>query len=551
MVLTDNDILSIISSPPNANILKWRDEHRVLDLYYNGGNVSEELEKVKNYENESQKNLRDKIARSTKDFLSDLLNPINKVFSASGFNSEIEISSKTALKDFEEHLEELPEGISMRKWMEVYWKEAYITDPNGVCFIEVEDTENPKAYPTYKSISTIHAYERKWNDLEYIIFDKGEMPLNEKTVHVYRVFDTKKDGLYYVENKELKEYTPNNEETSVLVHSYGFVPAVICSDIFDKKTGGKKSFINKIDEVLKEYMRDSSVHSIYKFLHGFPIFWRIASNCTTCNGTGKIIDKTSTETPKAKIKCPTCKGHGVKVTSDVSDGVTLPLPKSDQPKIAPDIAGYVQPDLDTWQKQIEEMQSMKKDMHFAIWGTYVQDGEKSETATGRFIDAQPVQDTLKNTSTTTEKVEETLVYYMGKIMYGDLFSNVSIKYGKRFLIETPDVLWDKYIKAKEAQSPISALDYLYKQFLAAEYHNDNVMLSQKLKEFSLEPFAHYSLTDLQNIATPKQIQRKLLFSDWNNETNIDYSQDYDTLKKAFEEYINKNTDITNEKVTAV
>lgn len=555
MVLDNDQIKTLIENPFNQSIKDWQKEHKVLDIYYNGGDVSSELEKVKNYENNEQKKLRDKIARSTKDFLSNLLNPLNKVFTASGFNSEIEISSEEALKNFTNHLEELPEGISMTKWMENYWKEALVTDPNGICFVEVEDKEeDPKAYPTYKSILTIHDYKVKWGVFEYVIFDYGKRKLNNSEVHVYRVFDEIKDGLYYIKNNELKEYLEAGKETSIIEHKYGFIPAVLCSDIVDKKTNGRKSFINKIDEVLKEYMRDSSVHSIYKFLHGFPIFWRYAAKCTTCLGTGKIVKESSTTTPKEKVPCPTCSGKGQKITSDVSDGVSLPIPNKDQPKLAPDIAGYVQPDLDTWQKQLDEMKEMKSDMHFALWGTYTNDDVKAETATARFIDEQPVQETLKSVSTTAESIESRLIEFQGKIMYGEMFKSANIKYGKRFLIETPDVLWNRYLNAKKDQAPITTLDYLYKQFIMAEYHNDKSMMDAKLNEFYIEPFPHYSLSDLANIATPKQIQQKLLFSEWNSLDTTDYSKPYEVLKKSFEEYFSSNVDSSintknNEKIT--
>lgn len=542
MVLDDNQILELIQKPFNSNIKQWKKEHKLLDLYYNGGDVSSELERVKNYENTSQKKLRDKVARSTKDFLSNLLNPLNKVFTASGYKAEIDLSSETAKQSIEEHLSKLPEGMSITKWMDVYWKEAYVTDPNAICFVEVEDDEeNPKAYPTYKSILTIHDYKLKWGKFEYVIFEPIEKPLNNKTVKVYRVFDEEKDALYYVENNTLKEYVVGDDETSIISHGYGFVPAVLVSDLIDKKTEGRKSFINKIDEVLKEYMRDSSVHSIYKFLHGFPIFWRYVSKCTTCKGTGKIVDENSTETPKAKITCPTCSGSGQKITSDVSDAISLPLPTRDQPKLTPDIAGYVQPDLETWQKQLDELMEMRKEMHFALWGTYTNDDVKAETATARFIDDQPVQETLKNVSTTAENVEGMLTEFICKIMFRDLYKSSKVKYGKRFLIETPDVLWQRYLSAKEKQAPITTLDYLYEQFLMAEYQNDLAMMQRKLNEFYLEPYPHYSLSDISNVASPMQVQKKILFSDWNSLETTDYSMPFEKLKTDFDNYVNDNT----------
>lgn len=554
MVLTNDEILELIQTPSNPYIKDWQKEHDVLDLYYNGGDVSSQLEKVKNYENRAQKELRDKVARSTKDFLSNLLNPLNKIFSASGYNADIEITSETGLNNFKEHLSKLPEGLSITKWMETYWKEAFVTDPNGLCFIEVEDEEeNPRAYPTYKSILTVHDYSHKWGVFDYVIFKHGKVKINDKEIEVFRVFDEEKDGLFYVDKQVLKEYIEQGKETSIIIHNYGFIPAELCSNIIDKKTNGRKSFINKIDEIIKEYMRDSSVHSIYKFLHGFPIFWRLTSKCTTCAGSGKIINQNSTETPKEKVKCPTCSGTGQKLTSDVSDTINIPIPKDGQPKVAPDVAGYVQPDLATWQKQLDELNEMRKEMHFALWGTYTNDDVKAETATARFIDDQPVQETLKNISSTAENIEEKLIEFQGRIMLKELFKSANINYGKRFLIETPDVLWEKYLNAKEKQSPISTLDYLYKQFLMAEYHNDAVMLNSKLNEFYLEPFPHYSLEDLNGIATPKQMQRKLLFSDWNSENDTDYTKDFNVIKAEFDKYVTANSEIINqdEKITRV
>ncbi|MEL4307422.1 hypothetical protein [Joostella sp. CR20] len=540
MVLSLTDKEEILKNPRNSDISEFKASHKVLDIYCHGGDVASELEQVKNYENDSQKDLRRKIARSTKDLVSDLIKPSEKVFSASGSNLEIELKAKANEDKFKQHLSKLPDGGSIRQWMQNYWLDAYICDPNAVLLVESDD--NGIAYPTYKSINVIYDYLVTWGKIEYLVLrykevkdDKGKI-----TKIVYRIYDDNTDGLYYLDsNQKIKEYT--EEENEVINHNLGFVPAVIASDIVDKKTSGKLSFINKIDEILKEYMRDSSVHSIYKFLHGFPRYWQYSTNCTTCFGKGQIKDP---QDNTKMVTCPTCSGTGLKKTHDVSDGINLPIPKnSDQPKLAPDLAGFVQPDLKTWEKQVEEMQSMKRDMHFAIWGTHISD-EKSNTATGRFIDAQPVNDTLNTITSTGERIEEALITYMAEIMYPEGVTSISSKWGRRYMVETPDVLWEKYITAKEKQAPITTLDYLYKQFLSAEYHNDNKMLDQKLKEFYLEPFPHYSLSDLKDMATKEQIQKKLLFSDWNSETEIDYSQSYDVLKASFDKYFNDNLKLT-------
>lgn len=548
MVLSEPDILEKILRPSNQYIKDWRAEHALLDLYMNGGDVSSALEKVKNYENDEQKKLRDNIARSTKDLVSYLLNPLNKIFSASGFNSELEFSNDTIKESFEEYLEKLPEGMSMRKWMKTYWLEAFVTDPNGIILIESENVdEQPKSYPTYKSINVIHDYQTKWDKFEYIIFLHKKVIIEKEEVQVYRVYDDAFDALYYVKNNRLYKYGNETDEDGFdephsVVNTLGYIPAQLASDIIEKKTGGKKSFINKIDESLKEFMRDSSVHSIYKFLHGFPIFWAYSTKCSTCEGTGRIPNpRRGQEGQSDTIQCPTCNGKRLQVTKDVSDGVRLPIPQgADDPKLAPDIAGYVTPDLETWQKQLDEMHEMKSDMYYALWGTHiVEEQGKEKTATEVYINKEPLNDTLSSVSSTAEQKETALVRYMADAMHPGLVSDISIKYGKRFLIETPDVLWEKYITAKEKKAPQSTLDYLYRQFLMVEYHNDTAMLEQKMKEFNLEPFVHYSLMDLKGIATSEQLQSKLLYTEWVTE-DIDFTKDFETLKTEFETYVKNN-----------
>jgi len=556
MVLDEGQILQLIEKPSNPMIKEWKRQHGVLDIYMNGGDVATQLEKVKNFENEEQKKLRQSIARSTKDLMSYLLNPLQKVYSANGFNNQIEIKTETAKKKFFEHIDKLPEGMSLRKWMQTYWMEAYISDPNGLILIESESWEdNPRSYPTYKSINTVHDYKLKWDDFEYIIFLHKEVEIDNSKYQIYRVYDDEKDALYYVKNNKLMPYgnvqgVDSFDENHIWQHDKGYVPAVLASDIVNKK-GGKKPFIEKIDESLKEYLRDSSVHSIYKFLHGFPIFWRYAMKCTTCSGDGRVTnysydpEQPESDTNQPTKKCPTCHGKRLKVTSDVSDGVTLPLPQnSDDPKLAPDIAGYVTPDLETWERQVEEMLSMKKDMFYALWGTTIAEEQGVEkTATEAYLNVQPIMDKLSTVSDTAEEKENKVIEYMAKAMIPDYFETSTVKYGKRFLIETPDVLWNKYITAKEKNAPVSTLDHLYEQYLMAEYHNDMAMMERKIKEFNLEPFVHYSVTDLKGIATADQLQEKILFSSWNSKA--DYDKDIETLEQEFKDYVIKYKDENN------
>lgn len=555
MKLTETQILEILQSPRNADNLKiWRNKHATLDIYMNGGDVASELEKVKNYENQNQLELRENVARSTKDTLSYILNPLNKIYSATGFNQDLKIANETQKEEFAQHLQKLPEGMSLRNWMKIYWLEAFIVDPNAVILVEYKEG---KAYPTYKSILVVHDYLLKWNSFEYLVlkYKEATVVINDKPEkkQIYRVYDEAHDGLYYVNENKLYKYGNQTEddfefdEQHAYTNKLGMVPAHLPSNLIDKKTNGKKSFIDIIDETLREYMRDSSVHSIYKFLHGFPIFWAYAAKCVRCSGTTRVKNSTwkdGDDVSKKFVVCPSCDGDGLQKTKDVSDGVRLGIPTSEDPKLAPDIAGYVTPDLETWGKQTEEMAEMRKEMFYAVWGTYVSDSTGVEkTATEAYINSQPIMDKLHPIADLGEEIESWIIDMMAKIMYSKKDTG-SVRYGRRWLIETPDILWNRYTQAKKDQAPITTLDYMYSQFLAAEYHNDSEMLDRKIKEFSIEPYAHYSLVDLKDIASPKQLQRKLLFSEWAVELDKrEFAKPIKELRNLFNTYVTANSDI--------
>ncbi len=536
MVLSPQDIVEIIKTPRNPHIKGYQEKHARLDMFFNGSEtLADYLEKIQNFENVEQKNLRDKLARSTKDTLKKVLNPFSKVFTASGGSEVYNIKPEANKKAFADLVGFLPEGISLRKWMEVYWSEAYITDPNGIILIEAEDGDNPRSYPTYKNITAIHDYQTKWKKVEYVVLMYGKFKIGNEEVNVYRVFDDEKDALYYLKGDDLKEFIMDEDQTtSVINHNKGFVPAVIVSDLVEKKTKGKKSFIDSIDELLDEFLRDSSVLSIYKFFHLYPKYWQYVTKCNKCKGDGTIIKNNETTT------CTSCSGTGYNLKKDVSDGVYLPIPEGEQPKIAPDIAGFVAPPIDAWQKMVEELERLQKEMEFAIWGSYTE-ADKSETATGRFIDAQPVMDALRSVSESAENTEYQIAVYMAKWMFSiaaDETPDIAVNYGKRFLVELPDQLWKKYIEAKKDKAPISALDQHYKEYLLGQYHNDMEMYTQKLKEFYLEPFVHYSADELKGLISPEEMKRKVYFGEWISETT-DFSAPIEKLKGEFESFINQ------------
>tara|TARA_A100000164_G_C21939621_1_gene789932 strand:+ start:2496 stop:4193 length:1698 start_codon:yes stop_codon:yes gene_type:complete len=554
MVLEDDQILEIIKSPRNTNIAKWQEDYTKLNTLVNGGDVASLLEKIDNYENLNQKKLREKVAKSTKDKVSNLLKPLHKIFNAQGGSITVESISKTEKKKFEEYISKLPEGVSMHKWMEIWWKEAFVSDPNGIVLIEKDEEGNP--YPTYKNITKIHDYALTWEDFEYIILDCGKKKISkDKEVQVYRVYDDEKDALYYVDDEVLKAYgniegedgQEGFNEDHVFFHNHGFVPAIVCGGIVDKETSGMLSFVNKIDESLMEFLRADSVFTIYKFLHLFPKFWSYAMKCTTCNGTGQVPNPKHSDNPQTENKtkvCPTCNGKRLKTKTDVSDGIFLPIPKEGSPTLGGNVAGYIDTPTEAWSQMKEDLKDQLKEMEFSLWGAYLVerdiDQTKERTATETLVNVQPINETLWNVSRIAEAKETRLLEFIAKLLDYKK-AEVDRKYGKRFTTESADALWKKYITAKEKQAPVTTLDYHYEQYLMSEFQNDLKMLEYRKKLFALEPLPHYSLSDISTIGTEGQKQKKLLFSQWISAINKqDFEKPLESLQKEFDTYFEQN-----------
>ena len=95
-------------------------------------------------------------------------------------------------------------------------------------------------------------------------------------------------------------------------------------------------------------------------------------------------------------------------------------------------------------------------MFTTLWGTTKEkDSKGGETATGRYIDLQPVHNELNNLTDVAEYVQNTLANFVVKAF--DRTSNDENKYiyvaGRRFLIESVDSVLERYDKSRKDDLP--------------------------------------------------------------------------------------------------
>lgn len=461
-----------------------------LDVHINGNGTAEYLDRIQGFENSAQYVLRQRYATSNKFVFENLLRPVDKVFSATGGSDTVQTKTEPSEKLIAQKLDQTTNGVSLRRWIEQIQSNKYYSDPSGLVFFEWDKTETK---PTLKNVHVLRNYQYDGRLLEWVLFEphkKTDASNNEMPGEFYRLVDDAYDYTIYVNDDN---YIVVEDET--YVNPWGKVPAIINSNLINSDFTYHISPVDSVVDLADHYLTTTSVKNIYEFLHGYPIFWAYVQKCRKCDGTGLYEG----------ADCPKCDGDGHTFKKDVSDIIKLKPPTSnEEPKLAPDVAGYVQPDLESWREQRTELDWLWGLMHFTMWGTSRQVGADNETATAAFIDVQPVNDRLNKFSDAYEQLENLMVDFIGKFYLKDNYEGASINYGRRFLVEPPDVIWKKYVDAKEKGSPKVTLDYLLIQFYQSEFKDDKKNMIIATKGIKLEPFVHKTDEEINSLPVKEE-----------------------------------------------
>ena len=501
------------------------------NVHFNGEGVEEYLKPNDGWENPQQMKARKELVTSNRFLFENLTRPIDKVFTATGGNNVYPKNKEKIVKA----IGNIRHGYSIKKWIQNIQANKYYTDPNGLVFFEWDKNTT---YPTIKSIGSIFNYQTSGREVQWVIFNSET---TDKGI-LWRVVDESNDYTYKQNGESfvlIKEKTFKNP--------FGRCPAIVNSDIIHFELNRKDSPFAPVIELADHYLRTSSVKNIYENYHGYPIFWAYGQPCKRCHGEGSIHGEGSLSGLQIPEVCPSCSGTGNTLRKDVTDIIALKPPSdSNDPKLAPDIAGYVQPDLETWREQRVELDWLWQLMHFTTWGTSYQ--RDQQTATATYIDAQPVNERLSQFSEAFEDMEQKMTELVA-LFYIKSANDISINWGKRFMIESPDAIWKKYQSARKEGAPKTSLDYLLNQFYQSEYANDVESLITSVKRIKLEPFIHLTETEVKDLGiTGRDLLSKFYFNDWvkSLEDGYIFVTDLKRLQTEFEAYITekeKNVEI--------
>jgi len=555
MILQETQIRDIILKNPNKSyVLAGRKYNAAMRMHMYGDNLESYIEKIPGYEDESLTKLRAAYAKSNKDIFARLARPIDKVFSAKGgsryYNLSDSLDQRAASL-----ATNVRDGFSSKKWIEAFWKPHMLDDPFGIIFIEIGDGTNyalGQAYPTYRSICYIYDCLRKGNQFEYMVFELDKADRNDmvsKAKAMGAVIDIEEKAVFYRVIDDANDYIVNrlDEEVSILKSEtipnyFGKVPAMLNSDFVSGRDGNPISLFDDALELGDHLFRKGSIREVHELKHGFPKYWEYSDDCIECKGTGYM----------GADECKTCKGTGKSLMTKVSDAKLLSYPQDkDTPIVAPNVAGYVEPS-DTYNTIVTtRLAEYEQMMSFTIWGaqnnqdtngpTGQQPAGAPKTATEVITDIQPKIDRLYPLSEMAESRDK---FIMDMIIMQNLkvisYQGSSINYGRRYLIESGDALWEKYSTARKDGASISVLDDLLNEYVEAKYSGDAITLNIQQKLIRVEPFVHNTIGEIKGFGVPfPDYLQKLYFQEWKGTlTKADLIvKSSDDLKKMLADYV--------------
>ncbi len=531
MILELEQIKNLIKEPGNKTLIeKARKYADNLNMHINGVGLDDFIKQVDNYENKEQYKLRQLYKRSNKALFRNILQPLTKVFHTRGGAKYYNLP-ETKEELFKDLLR--VNNLTVQQWVERTWMQKKLTDPAGVVFMEISE-DGINTYPTFKSIHSILDYKLKGNRIEYIIFEPEEIVgENDEIYEKIRVVD---DLMDYMFMKKGDEITLIDEET--FPNYYQVVPAVSVSSTFDENYGYGLSFIDSTVEIANETVIDNSIKNIFKKMNGFPSYWEYERACLACKGEGMIKGS----------PCVICGGDGIRRRKDVSDITTVKVPEENTPANPIPPAGYVSPDLETWRQMNDELDYLAKAIHYTIWGTHAIENKTAETATGRFLDVEPVHTNLSMVATEAENIEKFITDMMGLFYFEGSYDGCTIIYGRRYQLESPDEILAKLGKMKADNIPEHIQRNKYKEYLQAEYANDAYEMTKQIKLFNLDIYPLYTASELSAINMPKEeIVKKLIYIQWLNTINDNdlLFLPIESLKSNRDEYINSQINNIN------
>lgn len=532
MILTNQEIKEILLTRPTKQIWEQAAEASAkLQMHVLGNGLQRHISIIEGYESQKGESVRRKYGKSNRDLFARVLRPIDNIWNGRG-GGKVFLTTEANQKRIRSMVQDVYKNFSLQVWVEKFWRPRYIDDPMGIIFMEVNIRQKNGTYPTYKSSSDIFEALPNGRRLEWVFFKTPDP-------EVYRLVDDAKDILVKMTGTgdDARVTVLKGKEYPQYVNWFYQVPALIVSDL--PKDGDEVFFQSPVTdeiELADQFLRDGSIANIYRFKNGFPLTWKYPEVCGTCKGQKNVGGN----------PCPDCNASGIKLKSSPGDISVFAWPTKDEPEIR-DKGGFISPALEYLKYADENLAGLEDLIYRTHWGTdrekQKQTGEE-KTATGRFLDTQPVVNRLTAYAKAAETVEEFIVNHIGEYNFKTGWQGCSINLGRRFLIEKPDEIWKKYEDGRKNGAPINALNDLLRDYYETKYQANETELQKALVLMKLEPGVHLTMKEAKEQLPWIEYIKKVYFSEYiSTLTDIEIAtRGIDKLRQGLQDYAVKKVE---------
>ena len=537
MILEANDILDIINNRPYYDVITAAQaQYEKLYMHYTGDGIEQYVEDMEEFMREGTKETLIKLMRGNRDLIHRVMNPRNKIYTAKGGMQQINLPEDLQT-EFAVFLSKIAEGLPMDEWIRQRVQPRYDYDPNGLVQIEINSDGIP--YPKVRCIMEIYDYMRNGRALEYVVFEcsdaevqayiKSGVIYDSKTkLKVYRVIDDTTDRIVVFGNRmgRAKYSIDNMQIASELPNEFGYVPCIIISDIFGTKQIMDSPLSVCID-LLDDMLTDQALYSWAYWRNAFPKEWMQIMKCPTCAGY-KEVDG---------LACPECHGNGYAPFMRTSDVARIDY-KADENKSIPNPPiGVIQPPIEALQFMVDNNTSLEDYFSYTMWGVQKVQGSNAATVkpagkggnvSGTAYEAQqneqPQHDRLKLFGNWKVSIQRFIIDCCAWYLYRELFDGSAIICGDRFMIESPDATWDRYLKAVQGKAPMYTLDTLLIEYNENKFAGNNEAFRKAELLRQVEPFVHEDVAVIWiDMTLPLTLRlMKKYFDEWTSTlTNYD------------------------------
>ena len=447
------------------------------------------INKIEKLESNKISNAREKYSKDIRSLSTRLTNARSNVFQATGGSVELTIESETLRKELNNIFTSFKGQKSVHNYLSENLFQLSDIDPSGLIFIEYTSDKQVLSdiYPTYKSIQDVRDSEREW-----FINQIGQA----FTEDANKSFD----------------------------HPFGNVPAVVLSEKIKTGCKSRLSWFDKVIPDMELYAQKSSVKTIYEIQKGLPDHWKMKAKHRDevgVNRTGRDVDISKSL-------------QGDSISNDVTDITIVPQPRDGDPAIKA-YSGYVSPDIDFLDYSARSIKELEETISETLWGTTKEkDSKGQETATGRYIDQQPIHNALNGLANIAEYVQNALANFVVKAV--DRTGSEDNRYiyiaGRRFLIESVDAVLERYQDSMKNGLPSVILDKNLEEWVLTKYKTDPQTQDQMMTKIKLEPYVHWDIVTVGGLFGAGDAYQKVLFNDWWKK-EADKTKDYNTLQKEF------------------